>query len=96
MKAQKELLAEQNKSREIALKEQEVIAKLGIENKKLMQDSMSNVSDINQGNRDLDIKQQDANRKDKELELQTVFRAEQIARGQDVNPNLAGSVNSLA
>lgn len=96
MKAQKDLLSEQNKSREIALKEQEAMAKINIENKKLMQDNMSNVSDINQGNRGLDIQQQEADRKDNELQLQTIFRSQQIEKGQSVNPNLAGDVNSLA
>ena len=92
---QKDLLAEQNKSREISLKEMELRAKLGLEDRKVTQDGLKTTADINQGNADLGIKQQEADRKEEELRLQTAFRMEQLNRDENINPNLAGSVGSL-
>jgi len=94
-KAQADLVNAQNKQKELALKEIEARAKLNLEQTKVQQDGMQVTADIAQDNRDLDIKQQEADRKQRELDYQVLFRGSQMVQGQEVNPNLAGDVNSL-
>lgn len=76
-RAQSEMLKEQNRAKELALKEQGII------------------SDTQYQTDTIAIKQQEANRKDKELEVQARLKAAEIARGIDVNTNIAGDVPSF-
>lgn len=85
----------QNKAKELALKEIESAAKIRFEQTKVSQNGAKVAADIAQGNRDLDIQQQEANRKDQELQYQALLKANQVAQGQNVNTNIPGDVDSL-
>lgn len=83
-RAQAELLREQNKARELALKERD-----------LMGDMQFDQATISDKTRQTDIKQQEADRKQQELEAQIAFREAELAQQVDINTNIPGDVASL-
>ena len=90
-----DLVKVNNESRMIAIKEQEMAAKLNLEQSKLQSDNMNNAGTLQDKQRQTDIRQQEANRKDRELEAETAIATAEILTGVDA-PIIAGDVASVA
>lgn len=94
---------------ELALKQQEVQARIQLDMvraqsemlkeqnraKELALKEQGIISDTQYQTDTIAIKQQEANRKDKELEVQARLKAAEIASGININANIAGDVPSL-
>jgi len=91
-KDQTELTKAQNESRQIALEEGKVARQLELDNKELLEKTAVDNANISNDSRELDIKQQEADRKDDELEVQTGLKVAEIQSGVDINTNIPGDV----
>ena len=89
-----DMLKANNDSRVIAIQEQEFAMKAQLENAKLQSTNMNNAATMQDRTRQTDIDQQDANRKDRELEAETAIAVAEIQTGVKASV-IAGDVGSL-
>lgn len=95
LRTQAELLKEQNRALELELKQKEFILEAKFKEAAQKTDLLFKEQNIAVDNRNLDIKQQEANRKEKELDYQARLKTAELVSGVNIDTNIRGDIKTL-